>query len=172
MPATITIVTPENVEQLFAQGEVPPEPDVLSIDVDGEDYWIWDSIEAYRPRVVVIEYNSALDPRRRLVQPNEPEWRWDGSDYFGASLGALQTLGEHKGYRLVHTDLCGLNAFFVREDLARGAFPEPEDVAVRGAPNYFQRGYQHPPSGPVRRYLDLDTGELVEVADHHTAESG
>ena len=66
-------VTPRNVEELFAQAGVPEEPDVVSIDVDGQDYWIWEAIESYRPRVVIVEYNSAIDPRRRLVQPNDPD---------------------------------------------------------------------------------------------------
>ncbi len=56
------MVTPANVEALFAQHGVPEELDVLSIDVDGSDYWIWEAIVAYRPRIVVIEYNGELDP--------------------------------------------------------------------------------------------------------------
>jgi glycosyltransferase involved in cell wall biosynthesis len=157
------MVTPDNVQELFTAGGVPTEPDVLSIDVDGCDYWIWEAIEGYRPRVLVIEYNSALDPRRRLVQPAELEDGWDGTEYFGASLGAMRALGERKGYRLVHTELCGVNAFFVRDDLAEGRFPAVEDVPVRGWPNYFQRGQGHPLDRDRRCYLDLDSGELVSV---------
>jgi hypothetical protein len=140
---------------------VPPEPDVLSIDVDGLDYWIWDSMNEYRPRLVVIEYNSVLDPARRLVQPREPGG-WDGTDYYGASLGAIRALGESKGYRLVHTELSGVNAFLVREELAEGRFPPVDEVPARGVPNYFQSGYRHPRDPHHRRYLDLDTGELAD----------
>ncbi len=158
-------ISPENVEQVFERAGVPPEPDVLSIDVDGQDYWIWEAIERYRARVVVIEYNSALDPTRRLVQPNDSDWEWDGSEFFGASLGSLRSLAERKGYRLVHTELSGVNAFFVRADLAGESFPEPADIAMRGAPNYFQAGYRHPDARIGWRYFDLDTGELVDHAD-------
>jgi hypothetical protein len=154
-------ITSENIEELFASGQVPAEPDVVSIDVDGQDYWIWDAIEAYRPRIVVIEYNSALDPRRRLVQPKQSGASWDGTEYMGASLGAIQALGERKEYRLVHTELAGSNAFLVRADLAEGKFPEAGEVSVRGLPNYFQSGYRHPADPLNRRYLDLDTGEMV-----------
>jgi len=154
------LVTAENVEELFRQAAVPEEPDVLSIDVDGADYWIWEAIGAYRPRVVVIEYNSLLDPRCKLVQPRDHP-AWDGTDYFGASLGAIRGLGERKGYRLVHTELSGVNVFLVRSDLAAGRFPAPDEVAVRGGPNYFQSGYRHPPDPHERRYLDLETGEMV-----------
>jgi hypothetical protein len=156
-------VTPANVQQLFAAADVPPEPTVLSIDVDGSDYWVWEAIDGYRPRVVVIEYNSALDPHRRLVQPADLEEGWDGTEYFGASLGAMRALGERKGYCLVHTELCGVNAFFVRQDLAEGRFPAVDDVSPRGAPNYFQRGQGHPPDLGRRRYLDLDSSELVNI---------
>ena len=99
-PAVRTLraeVTADNIEQLFAQADVPAEPDVISIDVDGQDYWLWQAIGNYRPRVVVIEYNSALDPRRRLVQPDEPGHGWSGTDYYGASLGALAVPGRGEG---------------------------------------------------------------------------
>jgi glycosyltransferase involved in cell wall biosynthesis len=156
-------ITHENIELLLAEGEVPQEPDVVSIDVDGQDYWIWEAIEGYRPRVVVIEYNSALDPHRRLVQPRESGASWDGTEYMGASLGAIQALGERKGYRLVHTELAGSNAFLVRADLAEENFPHLDEVSVRGVPNYFGSGYRHPPDHLRRGYVDLDTGEMAEA---------
>lgn len=161
--ATQAMVTPENVQTLFADAGVPTEPSILSIDVDGNDYWIWDAIDDYRPRVVVIEYNSALEPSRRLVQPADLKRDWDGSDYFGASLGALRALGDRKGYRLVHTELCGVNAFFVRDDLARGRFPDVDEVPTRSIPNYFQSGRGHPSHPEQGLYLDLDAGTLVNV---------
>jgi glycosyltransferase involved in cell wall biosynthesis len=153
------LVTPENIEQLFADARVPEDLDVLSIDVDGGDYWLWEALAAYRPRTLVIEYNSALPPDVRLAQPRE-YGGWDGTDYQGASLGAMVWLGEQKGYRLVHTETSGVNAFFVREELARGRFPAPETIPRR-EPNYFQIGYRHPPHTNGRRYLDLETGQLV-----------
>ncbi|MGH8996722.1 MAG: hypothetical protein ACRDYB_11940 [Acidimicrobiales bacterium] len=159
------MVTPANVEELFKRANVPTEPDVVSIDIDGGDYWVWEAIVNYRPRVVVIEYNAAIDPRRRLVQPRE-RTGWDGTDFFGASVAALQALGESKGYRLVHTELAGLNAFFVREDVAEDRFSEAGRVPVRGFPNYFLRGYRHPRSSSAdRSYLDIDTGELVPAGE-------
>ena len=58
-------VEPDTVEALFAGAGVPEEPDVVSIDVDGNDYWIWRALERFRPRVVIVEYNGALDPGSR-----------------------------------------------------------------------------------------------------------
>ena len=148
-----TMVTPENVERLLAEHEVPAELDVLSVDVDGSDFWIWEALESHRPRIVVIEYNPALDPGRRLVQPRDTGG-WRQTDFFGASIGALVSLAERKGYRFVHTELTGNNAFFVRDDLP-GGYPDPEAVPRR-APNLWLGGVAHPPDPPGRDYVDLD----------------
>jgi SAM-dependent methyltransferase len=153
--STRAAVTPENVEDLFAAGAVPPEPDVLSIDVDGRDYWIWEAIQAYRPRVVVIEYNATLASHGAVVQPREHDQPWDGTDYFGASLEALCVLGARKGYRLVHTELAALNAFFVRADLAGARFPPAGEVPRREQPNYFMQGYHHPADATHREYVSV-----------------
>jgi peptidoglycan/LPS O-acetylase OafA/YrhL len=91
-------VEPDTVEALFAAAAVPEEPDLLSIDVDGNDYWIWRALERFRPRVVVVEYNGDLDPREPLVQPYTPGRRWDHSSGYGASLAALEALATEKGY--------------------------------------------------------------------------
>jgi hypothetical protein len=141
-----TAVTPDNVEHLFAAAGVPAEPDVLCIDVDGQDYWIWEALQAYRPRVVVVEYNAALGSQGAIVQPRGHDQPWDGTDYFGASLQALSMLSERKGYQLVHTDLAAINAFFVRGDLTGDRFPTAGDVPRRQEPNYFLQGYRHPPN--------------------------
>jgi SAM-dependent methyltransferase len=157
-------VTPENVESLFKESSVPAQPDVLSIDADGPDYWIWRAIEAYRPSLVVIEYNPSLPPDRKLVQPREHEHESDGTDYFGASLDALAGLGAEKGYALVHTDLAAANAFFVREDLAEGRFPTGPDVPRRMEPNDLLSGYRHSRDTTGRTYLDPDTAQQLAAS--------
>ena len=134
-------VTPDNVESLLAECGVPEEPTVMSIDVDGPDYWIWGAVSRFRPWVVVIEYNAALDPSQNLVQPADAPPGWTGTDRFGASLGALTSLAESMGYRLAHTELAGVNAFFVRSDLGAD-LPAPESVPMR-APNFFLAGHGH-----------------------------
>jgi hypothetical protein len=146
-------VGPENVDALLAAAGLPRELDVLSIDVDGIDLWIWRALSIASPRLVVIEYNASLDPGAALTQPLEPAMDWDGTDYFGASLGALRRVAGEKGYRLVHTDVTGVNAFFVREDLA-APFPPEDEVPVR-APNYFFSGHGHPAHAGGRRYVEL-----------------
>jgi hypothetical protein len=148
---TRALVTAENVESLFEAAGVPTDLDLLSIDIDGNDYWVWKAVERYRPTVVVVEYNGALDPAARLVQPYEPEQGWDGTDFYGASLGALDELGAAKGYRLVHADLTGTNAFFVREDLA-DRFEDCYPVTPRRA-SIGLTDFRHVPDPHGRSYL-------------------
>jgi hypothetical protein len=154
-------VTAENIEDLLFAQSVPTEPDVLSIDVDGQDYWIWEAVERYRPRILLVEYNSSVPYGRPLTQPSDYGELWDGTDYFGASLAAFERLAQAKNYVLVHTELAAINAFFVRAELACGCFPEHEQVPRRSAPNYYLRGIHHPADPRHRGYLDLETGEVV-----------
>jgi hypothetical protein len=138
-------ITPDNVESVFDRLGVPESFDVLAIDIDGRDYWVWRAIERHRPRVVVIEYNAHLGTEP-LTVPLEVDRGWDGSDYFGASIAALAGLASEKGYALVHCDLSGVNAFFVRRDLAGDRFLAPAEVVLR-APNYRLQAQRHPPGG-------------------------
>jgi hypothetical protein len=143
------LVTPSNVADLLA--EVPRDLDVLCIDVDGADYWMWEALGAWEPRIVVVEYNAGLDPAQPLVQPRD-HGGWDGTDYFGASIAAFEQLGAARGYRLVHTDLTGTNAFFVRRGIADDLLPDRDVVPVH-APNYLLTGLGHAPDPKGRSYV-------------------
>jgi len=111
------IVNAENVENLFLKYNVPEKFDLLSIDIDSNDYWVWKAIERYRPRVVVIEYNSSLGFENSLTIKYDPNYWWnDNTNYYGASLKALMKLGKLKNYKLVCCESKGVNAFFVLND--------------------------------------------------------
>jgi len=103
-----------------------------------------------RPSIVVIEYNGSLPLDRPMVQPLQDR-PWDGTDFFGASLKALEELGTRKGYRLVHTELTGTNAFFVAEEHG-AAFDDIVEVPRRPA-NYELLGFRHPPDDKARVYI-------------------
>lgn len=118
-------VDAENVEVLFDSCAVPAELDLLSIDVDGNDYWIWNAIGRFRPRVLVIEYNSTFPPPVRWVMPYNPAARWEGDCCYSASLKSIELLGRAKGYSLVCCSFAGVNAFFVRDDLLADHFEAP-----------------------------------------------
>ena len=112
-------ITRENINQLILDAGFAGDVDFLSIDLDGNDYWVWEALTACSPRVVVIEYNSAFGPDRAVTIPYDAEF--DRHDYrfcyYGASLAALTKLSERKGYRLVTTEPCGVNAYFLRDDV-------------------------------------------------------
>jgi hypothetical protein len=122
---TEAFITAENIEDLFTQGKVPEEFDLLSIDIDRNDYYVWEKIEHFRPRVAIVEYTSVYPPTMSWVIPYDPKGWWDGTTHTGASLKALEELGNKKGYTLVGCNLNGVNAFFVRKDLVGDHFAGP-----------------------------------------------
>ena len=144
------MVGPDNINDLIRTAGLEDDVDLLSIDIDGNDYWVWKAVDAITPSVVCIEYNADIAPGVRAVQPFDPNISWNGSNYYGASLAALEDLGSKKGYTLVHTDLTGVNAFFVRNDHA-AAFADAA-VVPRRAPNFYLRGEGHP-DDPLGRVI-------------------
>ena len=128
------LVTAENIDALLAQAGTTGEIDLLAIDIDYNDYWVWKAITAVQPRVIVIEYNASLRPPLSLTVPYDPQGKWDGSNFYGASLEALVRLGETKGYRIVGCSIAGVNAFFVRADLCGSKFLEPASAAEHYEP--------------------------------------
>jgi hypothetical protein len=98
---------------------------LLSLDIDGNDLWVWRAITAIQPRVVVIEYNAAFGPGRSLSVQYDPafdRFKYHPSGiYHGASLSAMANVGREKGYVLVGCESHGVNAFFVQRELATSA---------------------------------------------------
>ena len=90
---------------------------MVVIDVDGQDYWIWEALD-WKPQVVVIEFNTTIDKNESKVMHKDSEhykWRDNTSSYYGASVSALKKLGKKKGYTLI--DVCGRNLFFILDEL-------------------------------------------------------
>ncbi len=115
-------VNADNIIKLFQEFNIPREFDLLSIDIDSNDYWVWKAISGYTPRVVIIEYNACFPSTESKTIFYDPNYRWDNSDYFGATLASLVKLGKEKGYTLIGCDSSGTNAFFLLEDLANEYF--------------------------------------------------
>ena len=119
-------ITKENINELIAERGFDEEVGILSIDIDGNDYWVWDAINCIKPCIVIVEYNHIYGPNAKISIPYKSDfYRTDAhfsNLYWGASLGAYVHLGKKKGYDLVCINQLGHNAFFVREDL-RGNLP-------------------------------------------------
>ncbi|MGA2051762.1 MAG: hypothetical protein ABSH19_00480 [Opitutales bacterium] len=119
-------ITAENVNQLIADAGLRGEIDLLSLDLDGVDYWIWRALDVVSPRIVVCEINNPIPPDQSLTVPYRADFREspDAPDFRGASLAAMVKLGRSKGYRLVGTHRYGFNAFFIKNGLGEAWFPE------------------------------------------------
>jgi hypothetical protein len=118
-PVSIEFITPENINSLFEKYAVPEEFDLLSIDIDGQDFHVWNALsEKYKPRVVVIESNCEMFAHIDAVQKYDLNWRWDGTHMYGASILALRNLGIEKGYDLVA--YTGADGIFIRKDTLKG----------------------------------------------------
>jgi hypothetical protein len=115
-------ITKENINGLIASAISQKDIGLLSIDIDGNDYWVWKAIDVVHPRIVVCEYNSLFGNKHAVSIPYEENFFRTKAHfsnlYFGASLPALCHLAESKGYDFVGSNSAGNNAFFVRKDLS------------------------------------------------------
>lgn len=123
-------ITKENIVSLIKKSESPLEPDFLTVDIDGNDYYVWEEIlKSYKPRVCSIEYNASFTPSLDFSMTYNPENIFKSNRDYGASLKSLTQLGQKYGYDLVGCDSRGVNTFFVRADLTDGKFYRPgQDV--------------------------------------------
>lgn len=112
-------VTVENIGDLCKEYKIPKEFDFLSIDIDGNDWYIWKEITKHtRPRVVCIEYNGCHHPDDDKIIVYKDDFKWDHKTrYFGATLKAMFNLGRKLGYNLIYCNNQGNNAFFLRDDI-------------------------------------------------------
>jgi hypothetical protein len=131
-------VTRGNVNRIISGNGFSGDIDLLSIDVDGVDYWLWEAIDSISPRVLVTEINHLWGPERAVTVPYRDDFvggfTEHGSDYAGASLAAFVKLGRKKGYRLVGTNAFATNAFFVRNDIRCDWLPEVDPATCFGHP--------------------------------------
>jgi hypothetical protein len=113
-----------NINQLIGDNGLHGEVGLLSIDIDGNDYWVWQSLEIVSPQIIVCEFNALWGAELMVSIPYAPLFSRGEAHYsnlyFGASLGAMTSLGRSKGYSLVGVNLAGNNAFFVRNDCMDG----------------------------------------------------
>lgn len=121
----------ENINDFISQNGINGEIDLLCIDIDGIDYWIWKAIDVIQPRVVLLEYQDILGPDVSWTVPYKSDFCIDDYDvnkemnnYCGASLRALTKLSKKKGYRLIGCNKGGWNAFYIRNDIASDILPE------------------------------------------------
>lgn len=121
-------ITRDNVNELVRENGFTGEIDLLSLDIDGNDYWIWDALNAVSPRVLICETQNAVPADVAVTQPYNKDYCMSSEEYdkrcFSASLAAMKKLSERKGYRLIGGHRLGFNAIFMRNDIGMEFFPE------------------------------------------------
>jgi len=120
-----SFITTENINALISAHISDPEIDLLSVDIDGNDYFVWDAITCVKPRVLIMEYNAKFAPPVRYCMNYDPTHVWDYTDHGGVSLKFIEEKADEKGYALVACNLSGVNAFFIRKDLLEDHFEPP-----------------------------------------------
>lgn len=124
----------DNINKLINSTGLQGEIGILSVDIDGNDYWVWDAINVVKPAIVVCEYNAVFGDLHALTIPYDPTFYVTRAHYsnlyFGASIQAVIEIGKRKGYQLVGTNSNGCNAFFVRDDYAGGVLEAIDNVKI------------------------------------------
>jgi hypothetical protein len=139
-------ITRDNINGLFTENGFAGEIGILSIDIDGNDYWIWNAITVSNPGIVICEYNGIFGDIHPLTVP--PDDNFDRTSkhhsnlYWGASVAALEHLAANKGYTLIGSNIEGCNAFFVRNDIASHVTDRIVDKRAR-VPLYREARDEH-----------------------------
>ena len=179
--AECEFITIDNINDIFLKNGIKDDIGLLSVDIDGNDYWVWESINCIQPRIVVAEYNSLFGPHAKVSTPYTPSfYRGDAhysKVYYGASIAALTNLASQKGYSLVGSNIAGNNIFFVRDDLLgslkvmtpaeayrRAQFREFHDE--QGALTYYDFDARIKALGDME-VQDVETKKLIRISELH-----
>jgi hypothetical protein len=164
--AVQAFITRENINGLLSENGIQGEIGLLSIDIDGNDYWVWEAIDVINPVIVIVEYNHRFGPDRAVTIPYDPKFVRTAAHYsniyYGASLKALCLLAERKGYAFVGCNSAGNNAFFVRKDA------KPETIRDLTVEEGFVAGGFHESRDERGRLNFLTPGQEQEILESLT----
>ena len=172
--AVHAFITAQNIDALLRDNGFAGELGILSVDIDGNDYWVWKNITVVDPAIVICECNPILGDTTPVVVPYDPSFtRFDAHHsglYFGASIAALRVLAEQRGYEFLGTNLNGINAFFVRKDLASHVCPLIKNIRAYPALHRDSRDAQGRLSyvRGVDRFKLIHDLPVVDVASGRT----
>jgi len=177
--ALCAFVTRDNIDGLICGAGFGGEIGLLSVDIDGNDYWVWEAIRAVQPWIVIVEYNAVLGDLKPLSIPYDPGFSRMAAHhsalYWGASATAFERLAAQRGYSLVGSNRAGNNLFFVHNDVSGAIVSAIADRRAR--PSLYteardRQGMLTFTRGALRRDLindrpvtDIDTGSTAALAD-------
>ena len=162
-----SFITKENINLILKKHKINGQIGILSIDIDGNDYWIWKEINNIDPQIVIIEYNALFGKINSVSIPYKENFnRSDNKNskniIYGASLEALYRLGKSKGYSLIGTNLNGNNAYFIKNNLV----PQNSNIIKDCTPNdcykinSFKESFDK--NGNILDLSDLDIKKIVD----------
>jgi len=180
LDAVQAFIDRDNINRLIRDAGVHGEIGLLSVDLDGNDYWILESIDSVSPCILVTEYNSTWGPDAAVTVPYDPGFRRTTAHpsnlYWGASLAALTRLANQRGYALVAGNRAGNNAFFVRRDVL-GELPEQavsavyrascfrESLSASGHRTYISDHQKRLELLSAMQLWDVDRDEITKVSE-------
>jgi hypothetical protein len=163
LTAVDAFITRENVNDLIGGAGFGGALGILSIDIDGNDYWVWESLTVVDPTIVIVEYNSVFGPRRAVTVPYSKDFRrtnaHESNLFWGCSLRALCLLAERKGYVFVGSNSNGNNAYFVKREAAGSL------VAKTAEEGYVLSRYRESRDGEGRLTFKAGAERFTVIAD-------
>lgn len=174
LTANSAFIDKDNINGLISDVGLSGDIGLLSIDIDGNDYWVWKAIDVVKPVIVICEYNAVFGDIHKLSVPYDKNFRRTSAHhsnlYFGASLPALISLGEEKGYKFIGSTSTGLNAFFVRNDYAQELVNNIDEI--KAYPSVFREARDENGSlifsRGMKRADHINKLPLVDVTTQHT----
>jgi len=145
--------TPDGIDDLLDTVDAPEEVDLLSLDIDQHTTHVWRALHR-RARVSCIEYNASLPPSSPLEVPYDAATVWDGTNWFGGGLKAIEIIGAAKGLNLVGCDIFGVNAFLVDARETAGKFRQPFNAETHYQPPRYGRP-GHRPANEARVWQNM-----------------
>jgi hypothetical protein len=180
LTARSAFITRENINELVSGAGFGGEIGLLTIDIDGNDYWVWEALHTVRPIICICEYNAVFGDVHPISIPYDQHFNRTKAHpsnlYFGASIAALRSLAAKKGYRFVGTNSAGNDAFFVRDDYA-SRFVDDSLQHIRSLPSRFResrdgRGLNSYIGGLERlkevsalQVVNVETESMMELCD-------
>lgn len=170
LPVINKAATPSTISDILADANAPPRPDLVVVDIDGNDWWVLGALLCeVSPRLLVVEYNATYKPGQWWVHPYRSDTSWDGTYRHGASLEALARLAGRFDYSLIGCDSSGTNAFFLSNaDLRESRLRAQEPAGAQRAPWFAHGLWGHPRRG-VGASADGDTPRLTSDELSHVS---